>query len=135
MGTNALRGSGIFRSMRAEILAATRTKPDVASGVCSDKKDGRAHAVEYRPGNGITYSLVLTDLSGMGVSRNDGDTIIWVKNFSRSLVLPAGEISLAYVQDQLRCSITDAVVVAELLGWLTGREGPSVETFIRKACA
>lgn len=135
MDTNALRGSGIFRSMRAEILAATRTKPDVASGVCSDRKDGRARAVEYRPGNGTTYSLVLTDLSGMGMSRDDNDTLVWVKNFGRSLTLSTGAVSLTYVQDHLRCSIMDAVVIAELLGWLTGREGPSVETFIRKACA
>lgn len=134
MECRAFRRSGTYRSAAAELLAEMRTEPDVTSGVLTDSRDGRARAVEYRPRRGTRYSLVLTDLGGMP-GAPDG-VLVWVAGLG-SMVLPSGggPVRHGRVQDSLRCSVTDAVVIAELLGHLTGRGATSAEEFAFSRCA
>ena len=133
MDGRAFRRSGTYRSAAAELLAEMRTEPDVASGVLTDSRDGRARAVEYRPRRGRTYSVVMTDLGGMP-GAPDG-TLVWVAEIGSMVLPPGGEVEHRRVQDYLRCSVTDAVVLAELLGHLTGRGATSAADFALGRCA
>jgi hypothetical protein len=118
--------------MREEL----RTRPDVGSGITVDEADGNVRLVAYEPGNGTRYSLVLTTLGSLKRAEyvlGKSAVLVYVTNFSRGFFLPAGKVHHHFVQERLRCSVFDAVIVAELLGHLLGRECVTVEEFVRSA--
>ena len=119
--------------MRKEL----RTKPDVASGILVDEGAGDVRIVTYEPGNGTRYSVVLTNLGGLRkadyVLGPGSATLAYVSNHGRAIVLERGRaIDYHRVQEVMRCSIFDAVVLAELLGHLTGVEHTTVEGFVQE---
>lgn len=108
-----------------------RTKPDVVSGVRSDTGAGTVRSVTYEPGNGTRYAVVLSEVPPTrGV---DPGILIWVRNYGRAFMLEDGSVSHLSVMRELRCSIFDAVVLAEFIGWATNRRAVSVEEFLKQA--
>lgn len=109
-----------------------RTKTTVQEGIVLDQETGYPYTrvVEYQPGNGTRYVLVITRVAtptsckevrnvlGTGDER---DTFLVAKlNAGQGTAMLVGGIDhfLHYglVQEKLRVGISDAVVLAELLG-------------------
>jgi len=117
-----------------------RTKPSVEAGIKSDSTDGRARVVDYQPGNGTRYVLVLTSLSGHPsqekvLTREDQCALVWVQNFKRGWIAGFGGTNLVHysdIQKHLGCSIMDAVSLAEIIGFLLNRPCVSVDDFLRE---
>lgn len=108
-----------------------RTKPDVASGVRSDTGPGTVRSVAYEPGNGTRYAVVLSEVPPAHGVR--AGTLVWVRNYGRGFQLEDGPVDYLSVMRELRCSVFDAVVLAELIGWAMSRPATSVEEFLRSA--
>lgn len=114
-----------------------RTKSSVAEGIAWSSTSGQTVFVEYQPGNGTRYPLLVTSYptgfgDGLGAKSlklmgfGPADSVFsvlntangrgWVFRDDPSLLAPS------YVAEKLRCSMDDAYVIAELLGHLTERE-------------
>jgi hypothetical protein len=114
-----------------------RTKPSIRDGISSDLTNGGIRAVEYQPGNGSRYSLVLSDLSFMpttsrAVKPPNGTVLVWCANFGKGWLTEnygSAPVHFTSVREKLGCSITDAVVLAELIGYLLSRPYVSAEDF------
>lgn len=117
-----------------------RTISSVQDGIVSDEASGRVRLVEYKPGNGRRYVVTVSDMSGLpnaDVLEHAAKRIslVWCQNYRRGWLAsqkPSDGVHYSYVQTQLNCSIFDAVVIAELVGYLLGRPVISVEEFIRE---
>lgn len=113
-----------------------RTRPDVRSGIRSDTGESVARVIAYEPGNGTRYVVVLTRLPVSTLADDalggEPEYLVWVKNYGRSMVLERGEpVEHLDVMRALGCSVFDAVVLAELVGWATRRASTTVEDFIK----
>ena len=97
--------------------------------------DGSYRHVDYQPGNGTRYRFIVVTLAE-GLHWKDGPSYLVVDlNSGRSCVLAAdGLLHFRYVEEKLKLdSLSDAVVVAELLGHLTGRPVVSCEEYAAEA--
>ena len=119
--------------MRKEL----RTESDVESGIKVSERDGNVWLVAYEPGNETRYSVVLACLESLKKAEYvlGGSILIHVTNFGRGFVLPDGKIHHHFIQEKLRCSIFDAVVLAELLGYLLEEECMTMEQFVQEMSA
>lgn len=123
-------------SMRLEL----RTRPSVEAGIVTDETVGGVRLVEYQPGNGRKYVVSVSDVSrhankGLALARSARTALVWVKEHGRGWDCSIGgdsQVHFSLVQNRLGCSIFDAVVLAELLGFLLGRPAVSVEEFLRE---
>ena len=115
-----------------------RTKPDVRSGVRTDTGESEVRVIAYEPGNGTRYVVVLCRLPQSTLVDEalggEPEYLVWVKNYGGAMVLECGTpVDHLDVMRALRCSVFDAVVLAELIGWATRRRAISVEEFLRSA--
>jgi hypothetical protein len=123
-------------SMRTEL----RTRSTVESGIVSDETIGGVRLVEYQPGNGRKYVVSVSDVSHHAskeavLARPRRTALVWVQSYGRGWDCSVGgdsPVHYSLVQSRLSCSIFDAVVLAELLGFLLGRPAVSVEEFLRE---
>ena len=113
-----------------------RTKPTVTDGVKFDVEYvggpglPTVRFVDYQPGNGTRYWISITDTDGLHAEINDNlgfggssGYIVTDLNCMRSMVLAReGFISFDFIMQKMQCGISDAYVLAELLGELVGRE-------------
>jgi len=121
-----------------------RNKPTVADGIVYHKSNHgepgpHSELVEYQPGNGTRYLLLITSVrtiegaeAKLGLQYNS--VIVTDMLHSRTMVLaPEGFLHWQYVKEKMELrSIPDAVVLAELLGHITGREAISSEEASRE---
>jgi len=114
-----------------------RTEPNVESGIKVNDTDGSVRLIAYEPGNGTRYSVVLACLESLKKAEYvlGGSILIHVTNFGRGFILPEGKIHHHFVQEKLRCSIFDAVVLAELLGYLLETDCTTMEQFVQEMSA
>jgi hypothetical protein len=120
-----------------------RTKATVAEGITKQSEAEGARFVEYQPGNGTRYVLVLTELGRLGPEactacglgrEGTGVLVSWVNGFrAPSMVVPSdgGYLAPNYVERKLNSSMADAVVLAELIGTLLGCEFMSCEDYAK----
>jgi len=127
MATAATIDFGRYRIVNlGKVRSDLRTKDSVEAGISLDKKQGNMRLIEYRPGNGRTYNLLISHLcdlkendiqQALGIS--DNSILVYVLgkvgNFTVNLDRP---IDYKWVQQELNCSIIDAVVISELVGSL-----------------
>lgn len=108
-----------------------RTKPTVVSGIAFDYDTPEVRFIDYQPGNGTRYwlSIVNTiDFSNevnmkLGFGDDGHGYIVTDLNSSRSIVLNStGFLYAGWLQSKLDCTISDAYVLAELLGELLDRD-------------
>jgi len=105
--------------------------PTVESGIKRKEVSGACTFVSYCPGNGTKYDLMFTELTSfsdgakdlMGVSEK-----CWLVTSLNQEPRPSALITnngqllhWAYVGEKLGLRTPDAVVVAELIGHITGR--------------
>lgn len=111
---------------------------DVRDGIIHDIRDVSARMVEYRPRKGSVFCVVLTDLSAMPLPATSclgrgmaSPYLVSVANFGRSFAMDATRgTSWQSVRKALDCQVTDAVVIAELLGYLIGAPCGTVDDFL-----
>lgn len=119
-----------------------RTEKTVEAGIVRDTATGNGvQLVEYIPGNGTRYVILITPLSGfneeekgvLGVGTQTASYLItWVNRDCRSMKiggLPNRFLFHGYVSEKLTTSIADGVVLAELLGHLLGIKHQTCEEF------
>lgn len=121
-----------------------RTKTTIEEGIKLREDRGDSTFLLYAPGNGTKYAVLiqrsslyspeLKDRLGLGV---DGDG--WIATYLNGLPMVSmvvadhqGELlHWKYVREKLKVSEADAVVLAELLGHVTGRTYIPSEEFLR----
>lgn len=123
-----------------------RTKASVKAGIVSDEKVGGVRLVEYDPGNGKKYVVSVSDVSqhpnkALALSRSGRAVIVWIRDWDCGWSTQIGSspypnqppipVNWSLVQSRLSCSVFDAVVLAELLGYLLNRPAVSVDEFLQ----
>ncbi len=116
-------------------LNEVRTKPTVAEGILRDYTQGTSvRYVDYAPGNGTRYEIVLVSLSeeiGQRVCGSSGTMIVLANHGRKALFLSdKGFIHWSYVKEKSDLGVPDAVAVAELLGVLLNRPHVTAEQFM-----
>jgi hypothetical protein len=125
-----------------------RTKPTVEDGIAfidTDSTKGGRQVVEYQPGNGTRYVLVITKVTNRGSVDSEARDILGTGDATdtylvtrlrgdqgHSMLVGGIEHSIHYkaVQTKLGCGLmSDAVVVAELIGYLLNMPHVSCEEF------
>lgn len=107
-----------------------RTKSTVEESILKDIRIGdTSRLVEYQPGNGTRYLMMVTDLRGslparqwLGLGSETSSGWVITRLDSPASMVISGQMFLhwSYVADKLRVNKADAVVLAELIGYLTG---------------
>lgn len=96
----------------------TKTIPE---GIKSTLACGQSITIEYQPGNGSRYRLILID----NTKTEDGCYVVALMtegNGTCMTVMPgAGYLSAGYVREKLKVGLGDSVVLAEIIAHLTGR--------------
>ena len=112
-----------------------RTKPTVEAGITINESNGDINFVEYQPGNGTRYQLLIVDTTKLGEKANfalgaDGGAV--VVSFplggykTITLCLGGGYLSRDYVAEKIgSSSLSDVAVLTELLAYLTDRRAES----------
>lgn len=102
-----------------------RTKPTVEAGIkFQQDQDHGSAVVEYQPGNGTRYLVVLADIRDEEAARVLGcpcpATCFTFPLTGKSIILGWDDDILhwVYVKEKLGCSFPDAVVLTELLAHL-----------------
>lgn len=109
-----------------------RTKPLTDSFVemedCADTT-----VVNYQPGNGSRYTIVVTRITHPKACKvlnfSDSAVVVNVLGMGSMVIATHGYLTYGYVQQKLKCSLSDAIVLAEVIGHLTGREAMSCEEY------
>lgn len=115
--------------MRAEIF---RTK-SVAEGLVLNEIRSNMRLVEYQPGNGTRYKLVVTKLPPSFSERIGYGGTAYVVNLltdpgdQRCVVIADYEYIHHTKMEALSKSIVDRVVLAELLGHLLGQDSTTLQ--------
>jgi len=115
-----------------------RTKPieeSISKNICAP---GGVRFVEFCPGNGTRYQLVIVPLTSKAMAGAIGAstercTYLVSKVNGKTAVMTVGGsdfIHYNYVMEKLGCGLPDAVVIAELLGYLLGIRHVSCEEFL-----
>jgi len=96
----------------------TKTIPEAIKSV---QANGQSTTIEYQPGNGTRYRVILID----NTKTLDGCYIVALMTEGHGTcmtVMPGGGyLSAGYVREKLKVGLGDAVVLAELIAHLTGR--------------
>lgn len=116
--------------MRLEV----RTKKTIEEGIRNREIIQGTEVVVYAPGNGSIYTVTFTNLSGLSPEVNDRfglgpDSTGWLVTHVGYSPMPSmivtdnqgGLLHWEYVREKLKISAADAVVLAELIGFVTGR--------------
>ena len=118
-----------------------RTNPSVDGGISLESRAGDGtRTVVYQPGNGTRYVLVITDLSELpGEAKAElghGGNVPGLFMITRMVrwggksMLVAGPIHWKEVREaKLATGVSDAVVLAEVIGYLTGFKAMSCQEF------
>lgn len=121
------------RRMRTEL----RTKASVQDGVKHFESDGCSSVLDYQPGNGTRYTLLISTIPGEGGRKvlgcEPGSRLAFVQNYGKAVFLPSGApVQHEDVRKALGCSAVDAVVLAEVLGTLLGEEHTSCDEYLQE---
>ena len=111
-----------------------RTKPSVSAGIIKDIRSGGIRHIEYAPGNGTQYSMLLVPCVGLEIggtytaqetSADRGKTFTTVVLLNGThRAYPFSEVPhWAYIGEKLGMGATDAMVLEELFKYLlTGED-------------
>ncbi len=120
-----------------------RMKASVGDGITASANDGKSlvRCVEYCPGNGARYVLVIVGLFDRGsefdaFGKRQGwpeigyVVTLWpgLREKSAAMIVadqPGSVLHFRYIAEKLNVSIVDAVALAEIIADMTGRESIS----------
>ena len=125
--------------MRLEV----RTKKTIEEGICNRETGQGTEILVYAPGNGSIYIVSFMDLSGFGPEVKDrfglgNEMNGWLVTHVGHSPMPSmvvtdnggGLLHWEYVREKLKVAAADAVVLAELIGFVTGRTYVPSEEFL-----
>lgn len=123
----------VLRRMRTEL----RTRASVQDGIKHFESDGCSSVLDYQPGNGTRYTLLISTIPGNGGRKvlgcEPGSRLAYVQNYGKAVLLPPGvPVQHEEVRKTLGCSAVDAVVLAEVLGTLLGEEHVSCDDYLQE---
>ena len=113
-----------------------RTKPTVQAGIVLLDK-----VVVYEPGNGTRYTMLITEVSKFGFSdtardalglgtMSGGFVVAWPHLPYQTLIYTAGSyLAPNWMRNKVGCTLADAVVLCELLAYLTDCQAMSCEEY------
>lgn len=113
-------------------VSEVRTVATVPHGVVQEEWIGyknRVRYIDYQPGNGTSYKLLLTKLEGLRVPGTDDSyfMVTWL-NWNGPNSHVSAHFSgtspchhYTYVQEKLQCPTADALALAELICYYTPR--------------
>jgi hypothetical protein len=122
-----------------------RTKKTIEEGIQIREERGDSTFLLYAPENGTIYLVVIQKIGGcspkmkdrMGLGIDDGGWLVtYMGSVSTSMVViddPGGLLHWEYVRRKLHVGAADAVVLAELVGFVTGRAYIPSEEFLEEA--
>jgi hypothetical protein len=95
-----------------------RTEPTIEAGISIDAAEGNVRFLEYQPGNGTRYTLLISKIPAMacrtlGVS--EGTVKVDLEYGGKILVSPESFFTPSYASEKLGCTLADAEVLIELL--------------------
>jgi hypothetical protein len=102
-----------------------------AEAIVQDLTEGGVRLVDYQPGNGTRYGVVLTHVGAPFTAEHreraglfgGSQTILTMPLLNRCAVLPAsGTIDYPMLMSRMGCTESTAVIVAELVAHLLGRK-------------
>lgn len=107
-----------------------RTKKTIEDGILGGIVQlGSVEAVQhvtYQPGNGTSYRLIFCDITGVDdVGEQGGWLVTWINSRDMKAMVITNNESLLhwqYVMEKMRASISDAVCLAEIIGYCTNRK-------------
>ena len=120
-----------------------RTLPSIEQGIKIRDVQGSSTLISYCPGNGTKYLILITDVSHLGPESKDfmglgsrgwGWLVTHVGHtpMTSMVVIDNGALlHWEYVREKLSVSISDAVVLAELIGFVTNRSYISSDDFLK----
>jgi hypothetical protein len=120
------------------IAASLRTK-SIAESIHRLSEEGVVRVVDYQPGNGTRYTLIITRvhesqaLGILGFPEDEGCYHVYLMGVGTLLLSPYGLLHWNYVREKLHCGVADAVVLAEFLGHLLGRPHVTCEQYLKNA--
>lgn len=106
---------------------------------CAGNAPGASTLFDYCPGNGTRYIVMVADISGFGVALEilgrGGKRCFQVSllNGGHGKTMTCGSddfLHFSYVQDKLGVNKVDAVVLAELIGYVCGIDAVSCEQYL-----
>lgn len=106
-----------------------RTKATVGAGIVEDRPLGSAgRLINYQPGNGTRYILLFNQVPAgaasetLGLMGEPGWVVTWIHHRSRSHLVYSqrGFLHWSDAQEWFKTSKSDAVVLAEIIGHVTG---------------
>ena len=139
MVTAATIDLGQYRIVSLQkVKSDLRTKENVESGISLDKKQGNMRHVEYNPGNGRTYNLLIShlfDLEENSIQQAlripDHSLLVYMLSMKGNFTVDLDKsVDYKWVQQELNCSIIDAVVISELVGHLYNLEHISSQDYL-----
>jgi hypothetical protein len=117
-----------------------RTTPTVHDGIKLCERDSSACMVVYEPGNGTRYRLVMTRVGSfafsnrardvLGLGKGMGHVVAFPDSHYRTLTYSDGSyLAPHWLCERVGCTMADAVVLAELLAYLTDCQAQTCEEF------
>lgn len=119
-----------------------RTKKTIEEGIESCETTHGVRIVEYSPGNGTRYVLSLVELHGFSPETSewfgfDPKGFAWLVTWLNhspmtSMVVVKDDGALLhwiYLREKLNAGVPDAIVLAEVIGYITGRSYFPCEEF------
>jgi hypothetical protein len=122
-----------------------RTKKTIEEGIQLREEVGGSTFLLFAPGNGTIYLVLIQKLSDcspklkdrLGLRDGDGWLVTHMGGVPMTSMVvidnQGGLLHWEYVREKLQVSAADAVVLAELIGHVTGREYIPSEEFLEEA--
>jgi len=113
-----------------------RDKPTVAEGIKTCERTGMTRFVVYEPGNNTRYRLLITSTfefssearQDLGVS--NGYVVSFPGSILRTIIYSAGSyLASSSFCSNVGCSLAEAVVLCELLAYLTDCQAITCEKY------
>lgn len=122
-----------------------RTKKTIDEGIQLREEHGESIFILYAPGNGTMYTVLIQKLDAcsptlkdrMGLGIDGGGWVVThmggVPMMSMIVIdNQGGLLHPEYVQEKLKVSLADSVVLAELIGHVVGREYIPSEEYLQE---
>jgi len=121
-----------------------RTKKTIEEGIQLREERGDSTSILYAPANGTIYLVLIQKLAEcspelkdrMGLRDGEGWLVTYMGGVPMTSMVvidnQGGLLHWEYVREKLRVSAADAVVLAELIGFVTGRDFIPSEEFLEE---
>jgi hypothetical protein len=102
-------------------MSQGRTEPTVEAGISLNVREGGVQVIEYQPGNGTRYTLIISNIPKtacrtLGVA--EGTVKVDLEYGGKAFIEPDSFFVPSYLKEKLGCTLADAEVLIELFTFL-----------------